>query len=184
VPLQCYRFGDFELDCARFELRRNGHPLRLERIPMELLILLAGKGGDVVTRQEISEKLWGKEVFVDTEHGINTAIRKVRSALQEDADQPHFIQTVPGKGYRFVAQLKDTDGNGKSGKGRDFTVAETPPAHSGHLKRRNWRRAAIAALVLLLLAGSALVLNPAGGYVTGSLPGTGSNQSVPWQCSR
>ena len=162
MPLQCYKFGDFELDSARFELRRNGHPLKLERIPLELLILLAEKGGNVVTRQEISEKLWGKDVFVDTEHVINTAIRKVRSALQEDADQPHFVQTVPGKGYRFVAQLKDTDGNGKSGTGREFTVAETNPTQSVHLKHRNWRRAAIAALVLLFLAGTALIFNLAG----------------------
>ena len=81
MPLQCYKFGDFELDCARFELRRNGHPQKLERIPLELLILLAEKGDNVVTRQEISEKLWGKDVFVDTEHGINTAVRKVRSSF-------------------------------------------------------------------------------------------------------
>ena len=121
MPLQCYKFGDFELDSARFELRRKGHPLKLERIPMELLILLAEKGGNVVSRQEISERLWGKEVFVDTEHGINTAIRKVRSALHEDADRPHFIQTVPGKGYRFVAELKDNGNNGKvSGTVREF----------------------------------------------------------------
>ena len=162
MPLQCYKFGDFELDSAALRLRRNGHPLKLERIPLELLILLAEKGGNVVTRQEISEKPWGKDVFVDTEHGINTAIRKVRSALQEDADQPHFVQTVPGKGYRFVAQLKDTDGNGKSGTGREFTVAETTPTQSVHLKHRNWRRAAIAALVLLYLAGTALIFNLAG----------------------
>jgi eukaryotic-like serine/threonine-protein kinase len=98
------KFGEFELDSARYELRRNGQRLKVERIPMELLILLVEKDGNVVTRQEIVERLWGKNVFVDTEHGINTAIRKVRSALRDNPDHPRFIQTVSGKGYRFVAE--------------------------------------------------------------------------------
>jgi TolB-like protein/DNA-binding winged helix-turn-helix (wHTH) protein len=99
-----YKFADFELDSARFELRRNGRTLKLERIPLELLLLLAEKDGSVVTRQEIVDRLWGKDVFVDTEHGINTAIRKIRQALKDDPDDPRFVQTVTGKGYRFVAE--------------------------------------------------------------------------------
>src|SRR5580692_11265558 len=99
-----YKFADFELDSARFELRRNGRTLKLERIPLELLLLLAEKDGSVVTRQEIVDRLWGKDVFVDTEHGINTAIRKIRQALKDDPDNPRFVQTVTGKGYRFVAE--------------------------------------------------------------------------------
>jgi TolB-like protein/DNA-binding winged helix-turn-helix (wHTH) protein len=102
VPASIYNFGDFELDPSRFELRRNGRVQKLERIPMELLILLAEKEGSVATRQEIVERLWGKEVFVDTEHGINTAVRKIRQALRDDPEQPRFVQTVTGKGYRFV----------------------------------------------------------------------------------
>src|SRR5262249_43674199 len=85
-------------------------PIKLERIPMELLILLATKDGHLVTRDEIIERLWGKDVFVDTEHGINTAIRKIRLALKDDPEKPRFVQTVTGKGYRFVADL--TNGNG------------------------------------------------------------------------
>jgi TolB-like protein/DNA-binding winged helix-turn-helix (wHTH) protein len=106
-----YKFDGFELDSARFELRRNGRTLKLERIPMELLILLAERNGNVVGRQEIVERLWGKDVFVDTEHGINTAIRKIRMALREDAERPRFVQTVPGKGYRFVAEVGNSDAN-------------------------------------------------------------------------
>jgi Tol biopolymer transport system component/DNA-binding winged helix-turn-helix (wHTH) protein len=86
-------------------LVRNGHPLRVERKPMELLILLASREGQLVTRQEIAERLWSSEVFVDTEHGINTAIRKLRHLLRDDPDDPHFIQTVTGMGYRFVAPV-------------------------------------------------------------------------------
>ena len=100
-----FEFGGFRLDCARFELFLDGHSLRLERKPMELLILLAGSGGRLVTRAEIAQRLWSSEVFVDTEHGINTAIRKIRYALRDDAESPRFVQTVPGMGYRFIAPL-------------------------------------------------------------------------------
>lgn len=99
-----YKFGEFELDSGRFELRRDGQALKVERIPLELLILLAEKQGDVVSRQEIIDRLWGKDVFVDTEHGINTAIRKIRQTLRDDPDRPRFVQTVTGKGYRFVGR--------------------------------------------------------------------------------
>jgi TolB-like protein/DNA-binding winged helix-turn-helix (wHTH) protein len=102
-----YHFGEFELDRERFELRRNGRALKVERIPMELLLLLVEKDGAVVSRQEIIDRLWGKDVFVDTEHGINTAIRKIRQSLKDDPENPRFVQTVTGKGYRFVAETND-----------------------------------------------------------------------------
>jgi len=98
-------FDGFLLDCGRFELLRNDRPLRVERKPMELLILLASREGQLVTRAEIAERLWSSEVFVDTEHGINTAIRKLRHLLRDEPDDPRFIQTVTGMGYRFVAPV-------------------------------------------------------------------------------
>src|SRR2546428_11897983 len=88
-------------------------PVKLEKVPMELLILLLEKDGHLVTRQQIIERLWGNDVFVDTEHGINTAIRKIRQALKDDPDQPRFVQTVTGKGYRFVAAVANVE-NGRS----------------------------------------------------------------------
>lgn len=100
-----YEFRGFRLDCGRFELQRNGQPVRVERKPLELLILLASREGQLVTRPEIAERLWSSEVFVDTEHGINTAIRKLRYLLRDDPDNPHFIQTVTGMGYRFIAPV-------------------------------------------------------------------------------
>ncbi|MGC1781635.1 MAG: winged helix-turn-helix domain-containing protein [Acidobacteriaceae bacterium] len=100
-----YEFGDFTLDCGRFELCRNGRTIPLERKPMELLILLAERKGQLVTRTEIAERLWEQEVFVDTEHGINTAIRKIRQVLRDDPERPRFVLTVMGKGYRFIAPL-------------------------------------------------------------------------------
>ena len=104
MPPSTYRFGDFELDVSRYELRRKGRVQKLERIPMDLLIFLLEKQGCVASRREIAERLWGKDVFVDTENGINTAIRKIRQTLRDDPDKPRFVLTVTGKGYRFVAE--------------------------------------------------------------------------------
>lgn len=102
-----FQFGEYKLDCDQFELYRAGRALKLEKMPMELLILLASRNGDLVTRDEIAERLWGGEVYVDTEHGINTAIRKIRYILRDDSDQPRFVQTVMGKGYRFVGAIEE-----------------------------------------------------------------------------
>jgi DNA-binding winged helix-turn-helix (wHTH) protein len=97
------RFDDFELDFARFQLSRNGSPIRLEGLPLQLLIFLVEKRGELVTREQISAQLWSKDVFVDVDQGINTAIRKVRRALGDDPNEPQYLQTVVGRGYRFVA---------------------------------------------------------------------------------
>jgi len=101
-----YQFEGFQLDVERYELRRNGRVLKLEKIPMELLILLISRQGKLVSREEIVEKLWGRDVFIETEHGINTAIRKIRQALGDDPENPRFVRTLKGKGYRFDAALE------------------------------------------------------------------------------
>src|SRR5216117_2950972 len=94
-----------ELDLARYELRRGGRVEKLEKLPMELLTLLAERRGQLVNRAEILERLWGKDVFVDADAAINTAVRKVRRALGDDPDTPRFLETVVGKGYRFVGPI-------------------------------------------------------------------------------
>jgi len=98
------RFGeDFELDLRAYELRRAGRILKLERIPMELLLLLVEKRGQLVTRDQIIERIWGKDVFLDTDNSINAAIRKIRQVLKDNPEQPRFVQTITGRGYRFIA---------------------------------------------------------------------------------
>jgi DNA-binding winged helix-turn-helix (wHTH) protein len=97
------RFDDFELDYGRFQLSRGGRPVRMESLPLQLLMFMVEKRGQLVTREQISAELWSKDVFVDVEQGINTAIRKIRRALADDADEPQYLQTVVGRGYRFVA---------------------------------------------------------------------------------
>lgn len=106
-PSRSLRFADFELDLAAYELRRRGKPVRLERQPMDLLILLAKRGGELVSREDIVEQLWGADVFVDVETSVNTAIRKVRQALHDSPDSPLFIETISGKGYRFIATMAE-----------------------------------------------------------------------------
>lgn len=105
-PRESFRFGEFELSVASYQLRRNGRPVRLERQPMDLLILLVERRTQLVSRGEIVDLLWGKDVFVDVETGVHTAIRKIRQALHDAPETPTFIETVPGKGYRFVAPVE------------------------------------------------------------------------------
>jgi DNA-binding winged helix-turn-helix (wHTH) protein len=105
VPEKKVRFDDFVLDFGRFQLSRSGCPLKLEGLPLQLLMFLVEKQGQLVTREQIADALWGKDVFVDVEQGINTAIRKIRIALDDNSGQPLYLQTVVGRGYRFIAQI-------------------------------------------------------------------------------
>lgn len=100
---------DLELDLGAYELRRSGHRLRLERIPMEVLLLLVEHRGQLVSREQIVERIWGKDVFLATDASINAAIRKVRQALKDDSDEPRFIQTISGKGYRFIGPVVEAE---------------------------------------------------------------------------
>src|ERR1051325_1252646 len=99
------RFGDFELDVAAYELRRLGRRVKLGRQAMDVLILLVQRRRELVLRNDIVELLWGKDVFVDVETGVNTAISKIRQALRDSVDAPTFVETVPARGYRFVGPV-------------------------------------------------------------------------------
>ena len=174
MPALTHKFDEFELDPSRFELRRNGRVLKLERIPMELLLLLLEKDGSIVTRQEIVDRLWGKEVFVDTEHGINTAIRKIRQALKDDPEHPRFVQTVTGKGYRFVAEANAETTEDKLEPSLPMERRTPPPpsgpevsgpgasAASTARPKKSLLKLAIAALAIALLAVCAIALNLGG----------------------
>ena len=119
-----FRFGDFELDVSAYELRRGGRPIRLERQPMELLILLVERSRELVTREQIVARLWGDEIFVDVDTGVNTAIRKIRQALTVSAGCSPLVETVPGKGYRFVTKV--TVALGQAGDGPTVMLAVLP----------------------------------------------------------
>src|SRR5438128_1953567 len=106
APKQTLRFGDFQFDIAGYELRCHGRPVRLERQPMDLLVLLVERRGQLVLRTDIVARLWSKDVFVDVETGVNTAVRKIRQALNDSPGASAFIETIPGRGYRFVADVE------------------------------------------------------------------------------
>lgn len=107
---QEFHFGEFTLDESRYRLQRGEHLLRLEKLPMELLILLVQRRGELVSREEIADHLWGKDVFLDIDHSINTAVRKIRLVLRDDPEKPRFVETIVGKGYRFAAPVTCDNG--------------------------------------------------------------------------
>jgi DNA-binding winged helix-turn-helix (wHTH) protein len=100
------RFGVFQVDLAAGELRKSGMRLRLQGQPFQVLALLLERAGDVVTREELQQKLWPSDTFVDFDHSLNTAINKVREALGDSASSPRYVETLARKGYRFIAPLQ------------------------------------------------------------------------------
>ena len=151
------RFGDgFELDPRAYELRRAGRVLKLERIPMELLLLLVEERGQLVSRDRIIDRVWGKDVFLDTDNSINAAVRKVRQVLRDDPERPHFVQTVTGRGYRFIAQVEEA-----GTPALEPPVVSAPAGETPLRTKRNWPRLTSAlALVAVVAVASALWLVP------------------------
>ena len=105
------RFDSFELDLETGELSKNGRHLRLQDQPARLLVLLARHAGKLVTRAEIREELWGEDQFVEFDHAINTAVKKIRTALDDDVEDPRLLETLPRKGYRFIGSVEHVSPN-------------------------------------------------------------------------
>jgi eukaryotic-like serine/threonine-protein kinase len=158
----CFRFGDdFALDLRAYQLSSGGVPLKLKPAPMQLLILLVEHRGELVTREQIVERIWGKETFVDSDNGINVAISKIRQVLRDDPERPRFVLTVPGKGYRFVAPVEEVEGVSvrKTIPEIQITGGTIVPAENknrlGFSHRKKIRNAAIIFLAMLLLGAFA-----------------------------
>src|SRR5271157_1003725 len=100
------RFGVFELDLKTGELRTNGRPVDLQPQPARVLAFLASRAGELVSRDELRQEIWGKETFVDFEHALNFCVGRIRAALGDDAETPRYIETLPRRGYRFVARVE------------------------------------------------------------------------------
>lgn len=128
MPEKRVHFAEFELDFGRFQLRRGGCAVKLEGLPLQLLMFLVEHKGQLVTREQIAAELWKQDVFVDVEQGINTAIRKIRIALQDETNEPVCLQTVVGRGYRFVAATSVEEDSPITGAGtageRTFSAEE------------------------------------------------------------
>jgi DNA-binding winged helix-turn-helix (wHTH) protein len=108
TPSLIFRFGSFEAKPRTQELSKNGTPLRLRGQPFAILELLLNRAGEVVTREEIKQKLWPADTFVDFEHGLNTSMKKLRQALCDSATEARYIETIPRLGYRFIAPVEAT----------------------------------------------------------------------------
>src|SRR5580704_19218121 len=100
-----FRFGVFEASEAAGELRKHGVRIKLHSQPFRVLTMLLEKPSEVVTRDEMRQRLWGQDTFVDFDHGLNTAVNKIRDALDDSASVPKYVETVYGKGYRFIAPV-------------------------------------------------------------------------------
>jgi len=106
-----FRFGLYEADAAAGELRKNGRKLKLQEQPFRVLVLLLERPGAVVTREEVRQALWPADTFVDFDHGLNTAVNKLRDALDDAASNPRFIETLARRGYRFIAPVELVGGD-------------------------------------------------------------------------
>src|SRR4051812_37310930 len=106
IAPRAYRFGVFELDVGSAELRRRGLKVRLRGRPIDILLLLLARRGELVTRDELRTALWNADTFVDFDHGLNSAMNKLRDALGDAAERSRYIETVPRRGYRFVAPVE------------------------------------------------------------------------------
>ncbi len=110
---QVIRFGPFEADLHAGELRRHGLRIKLQEQPFQILAMLLERPGNVVTREELQKKLWPTDTFVDFDHGLGSAINKLRQALGDSAENPRYIETLPKRGFRFIAVVER--GRGASG---------------------------------------------------------------------
>jgi DNA-binding winged helix-turn-helix (wHTH) protein/Tfp pilus assembly protein PilF len=150
VPAGILRSGGFELDLHAGELRRQGQVTRLQDKPLQLLVLLLERPGELVTREELQERLWGFSKYHDFEDSLNQAVRKLREALGDNAANPRFVETIPRRGYRFLAEIE-----GQKAAARPSPTSPTPIT-AGALPSapavRRWKPALAAACLAIILA--------------------------------
>jgi DNA-binding winged helix-turn-helix (wHTH) protein len=130
-PSRLIRFGAFELDAVNEELRKAGVSLKMHPQPLRVLLLLAEHAGQAVTREEIQHCLWGDNTFVDFERGINFCINQIRTALGDDAENPRYVETLPRRGYRFIATVAMEAG--PDSPAADERISERPPGEAPDL---------------------------------------------------
>jgi DNA-binding winged helix-turn-helix (wHTH) protein len=124
-------FSNFELDLRARELRKHGTRIKLQDQPFQILALLLEKPGEIVTREELRDRLWPADTFVDFDHSLNSAVKKLRQALNDDPDVPRFIETLPRRGYRFIAPLRN--GSSPAPAASEFLQSATGSASSAEI---------------------------------------------------
>src|ERR1700733_11217944 len=158
------RFGAFEVDLRSGELRKHGIRLKIQDQPFQVLAHLLEHPGEVVTREELRQKLWPADTFVDFDTGLNSAIKKLRDALSDSAEEPRYIETLPRRGYRFIAHVENGDPPAPIPiEKRLATVPPVAPRSEPPKKRRFIVAAGIAAILVVaaLVAWRVLFARPA-----------------------
>jgi TolB-like protein/DNA-binding winged helix-turn-helix (wHTH) protein/Tfp pilus assembly protein PilF len=152
------RFGAFELNVARGELRKSGIAVRLRPQAAKILTLLASQPGEIIRRDQLREEIWGHHVFVDFEHGLNLCIREIRAALDDDADKPRYVETLPRIGYRFIAHVEEIDPQAPWTALRPVSEQNSGPNRAAAPKKLPSRRWAVAGAITLTLAVLAMII--------------------------
>jgi DNA-binding winged helix-turn-helix (wHTH) protein len=149
------RFGVFEVDLASGELRKNGVRIKLQEQPYQALVALIERPREILTREELQKRLWPADVVVDFDRGLNKAINRLREVLDDNADNPRFIETLPQRGYRFIAPVETA----WAGPGVSPPPSESTPSHSA-VRNRQWimRRGPLLAIAGGLIAVSLLAV--------------------------
>ena len=147
------RFAAFELDRAAGELRRNGRKVKLQEQPFQILAMLLERAGEVVTREEVQQRLWPGDTYVDFDRGLNTAVKRLREALGDSAGHPRFVETLPRRGYRFIAAVEGSSGVVQAALAPQPTPVPPVPSEERGLRRKlRFQQALLAVTAIALLA--------------------------------
>ena len=147
------RFAAFELDLAAGELRRNGRKVKLQEQPFQILAMLLERPGEVVTREEVQQRLWPGDTYVDFDRGLNTAVKRLREALDDSASHPRFVETLPRRGYRFIAAVEGSSGVVQAAVAPAQPTAQAVPSEERGLRSKlRFQQALLAVTAIALLA--------------------------------
>src|SRR5579862_1417647 len=147
------RFHVFEVDTVTGELRKHGLRIKLQEQPFQVLCLLLARPGELVTREELRKMLWPADTFVDFEHGLNKTINKLREALSDDKEKPRYIETLPRRGYRFIAPVMAAQPPAEPTEAQAASAPQHDPVVTANPRRAGWMTPAL----VLLLGGLALL---------------------------
>ena len=150
------RFHVFEVDTVTGELRKHGLRIKLQEQPFQVLCLLLARPGELVTREELRKMLWPADTFVDFDHGLNKTINKLREALSDDKERPRYIETLPRRGYRFIASVMPAQPPAEPNGAQAVLAPQPDPVVTANPRRAGWMTPAIIVLlgVLALLASA------------------------------
>jgi DNA-binding winged helix-turn-helix (wHTH) protein len=157
------RFGTFELDEEKAQLSRDGRPVKLAPQPFRVLLLLASRPGELVTRDEIRQQIWGGGTFVDFEQGVNFCVKQVRAVLRDDAERPLYVETVPRRGYRFIAPVERVNvpasvprRSGMDSKLQRALWTNIAELRLSEARRRRWMTLALIGVTIVAVAAIVL----------------------------